>query len=133
MANHFNDLLLQTLKEINVRLDRVDSRLDRVDGRIDRLIETKADKTDIDLLHEKLDAKADQASLDATNEKLDSLNEKVDTLGEQFGEKLDTLGEQFRHLSSRIDRIAAGIGTLKWVIGAEVAVIGVILAFIKAC
>ena len=122
MANHFNDLLLQTLKEINVRLDRLDSRMDRLDSRMDRLVETKADKTDIDLIHEKLDAKVDQTALDATNEKLDSLNGKVDNLGEQFND-----------FGGRIDRIEAGMGTLKWVIGAEVAVIGVILAFIKAC
>ena len=108
MASHFNDLLLQTLKQINVRLDRLD-------GRVDRLMDEKADKADLDLIHEKLDAKADKADLDATNEKLDGLSGKVDDLGR------------------RIERIDAGIGTLKWVIGAEVAVIGVILAFIKAC
>ena len=90
MANHFNDLLLQTLKQINVRLDRLDGRMDRLDGRMDRLIDVKVDKTDLDA--------------------------KLDTNG-----KLDTLRDE------------AGIGTLKWVIGAEVAVIGVILAFIKAC
>ena len=32
MANHFNDLLLQTLKQINIRLDRLDGRMDRLDG-----------------------------------------------------------------------------------------------------
>ena len=103
MANHFNDLLLQTLKQINVRLDRLDGRMDRLDGRMDRLIDVKVDKTD----------------LDATNGKLDTLREEVRT--------------DIRGLGSRIERIEAGIGTLKWVIGAEVAVIGVILAFIKAC
>ena len=36
MANHFNDLLLQTLKQINVRLDRLDGRMDRLDGRMDQ-------------------------------------------------------------------------------------------------
>ena len=85
MANHFNDLLLQTLKQINVRLDRLD-------GRMDRLMDEKADKID-----------------------LDTTNKKVDDLGR------------------RLERIEAGIGTLKWIIGAEVAVIGVVLAFIKAC
>ena len=85
MANHFNDLLLQTLKQINVRLDRLD-------GRMDRLMDEKADKID-----------------------LDTTNKKVDDLGR------------------RLERIEVGIGTLKWIIGAEVAVIGVVLAFIKAC
>ena len=129
MANHLNDLLLQTLKEINVRLDRLDSRMDRLDSRMDHLdsridhvIDTKADKTaldaanqKLDVLSAKLDTKADKADLDATNQTLDTLDGKVDTLGH------------------RVERIEAGIGTLKWVIGAEVAVIGVILAFIKAC
>ena len=99
MANHFNDLVLQTLKQINVRLDRLDGRMDRLDGRMDRLMEAKADKTD----------------LAATNEKLDALSGDVKDLGR------------------RMDRLEAGIGTLKWIIGAEVAVIGVVLAFIKAC
>ena len=126
MATHFNDLLLQTLKETNVRLDRLDSRMDRLDGRIDYLIDTKADKTALEVTNEKLDAlstkidtKADKADLDATNEKLD-------TLGRRLDGKIDALGH-------RIERIEGGIGTLKWVIGAEVAVIGVILAFIRAC
>ena len=126
MANHFNDLLLQTLKQINVRLDRVDGRMERLDDRMDRLMETKSDKTDLDATNEKLDTlreelstKADKSDLDVTNGKLDTLREEVRT--------------DIRGLGSRIERIEAGIGTLKWVIGAEVAVIGVILAFIKAC
>ena len=44
MANHFNDLLLQTLKQINVRLDRLMDVMDRLDGRMDCLIDVKADK-----------------------------------------------------------------------------------------
>ena len=119
MANHFNDLLLQTLKQINVRLDRLDGRMDRLDGRMDRLMETKADKTDLAATNEKLDVlmetKADKTDLAATNEKLDALTGEVKNIG------------------SRMDRLEAGIGTLKWIVGAEVAVIGVVLAFIKAC
>ena len=92
MSNHFNDLLLQTLKEINVRLDRLE-------GRTDRLIDEKVDKTD----------------LDATNARLDGLREDMRSQGQ------------------RLDRIEAGIGTLKWIIGAEVAIIGVIFTFVKAC
>ena len=30
MANHFNDLLLQTLKEMGLRLDRIEGRLEHV-------------------------------------------------------------------------------------------------------
>ena len=106
MANHFNDLLLQTLKQINVRLDRLDGRMDRLDGRMDRL-DGRMDRL--------IETKADQSALDATNEKLDVLSGDVKDLGR------------------RMDRLEAGIGTLKWIIGAEVAVIGVVLAFLRSC
>jgi len=105
VVNHFNDLLLQTLKEINVRLDRLD-------GRIDYLIDTKADKT----------------ALNATNEKLDALSAKIDTKADKAD--LDVTNQKIDALGHRIERIEGGIGTLKWVIGTEVAVIGVILVFI---
>ena len=40
MSNHFNELLLQTLKKINVRLDRLESRVDHV-------INEKSDKMNV--------------------------------------------------------------------------------------
>jgi len=86
--------------------------MDRLDNRIDHLIDTKADKTD----------------LDATNEKLDALGVKIDTKADKAD--LDVTNQKVDDLRHRIERIEGGIGTLKWVIGAEVAVIGVILAFI---
>ena len=122
MANHFNDLLLQTLKQINVRLDRLDGRMDRLDGRMDRL-DGRMDRL--------IETKADQTALDATNEKLDALSAKLDTKADKAD--LDVTNQKVDDLGHRMDRIEAGIGTLKWIIGAEVAVIGVILAFIKAC
>ena len=82
MANHFNDLLLQTLKQINVRLDRLDGRMDRLDTRM----EQKADKTDLD--------------------------------------------EKFDDLLCCLDRIDVKLRNLTWFIGTEVAIIGVVLAFI---
>lgn len=126
VVNHFNDLLLQTLKEVNVRLDRLDSRMDRLDNRIDHLIDTKADKTDLDATNEKLDVLSAKIDTKADKADLEITNEKIDALGNRLDDKIDNLGH-------RVERIEAGIGTLKWVIGAEVAVIGVILAFIKAC
>lgn len=33
--NNFNELLLHTLKQLGIRLDRVDDRLDRVDAKLD--------------------------------------------------------------------------------------------------
>ena len=80
--------------------------MDRLDGRMDRL-DGRMDRL--------IETKADQSALDATNEKLDALSGDVKDIGR------------------RMDRLEAGIGTLKWIIGAEVAVIGVVLAFIKAC
>jgi len=46
MANHFNDLVLHTLKQISIRLDRIDE---------------KADKADLKVIHEKLGTNADKA------------------------------------------------------------------------
>ncbi len=61
MANHFNDLLLQTLEQIGTRLERLE-------GRVDHVINEKTDKTDVEDLkaeirdvNEKLAQKADKA------------------------------------------------------------------------
>ena len=98
MANHFNDLLLQTLKQINVRLDRLDTR-----------VEQKADKADLDAINKKLDGvietKADKTALEVPDGKFD-----------------DVL--------CCLDRIDAELRTLTWIIGTEVAIIGVVLIFI---
>ena len=82
----------------------------------------------LDSLSEKFDAKADKTDLDVTNEKLDKLSEKLDAKADKTD--LDATNEKLDDLGRRMGRIEAGIGTLKWIIGAEVAVIGVILAFI---
>ena len=50
--NNFNELLLHTLKQLGIRLDRVGDRLDRMDAKLDR----KSDKEDLKHLQEKLDA-----------------------------------------------------------------------------
>ena len=128
-TNHFNELLLQTLKEISIhldrlagRIDRVEQRMDHLDGRIDRIIDQKADKSDLaatnkrlDSIESKLDQKADKADLVATNE------------------KLDTLGAEVRSHGQRLDRIESGIRTLQWTMSAGLAVMGVIFAFLRAC
>ncbi len=134
MANHFNELLLQTLKEISVRLDRLEERTDRI-------IDQKADKSDfeytnkrLDDLDTKLDQKADKSDLASINKKLNELDQKADKSDlASTNKNIDDLREDMHSQGQRLDRIEAGIGTLKWIIGAEVAVIGVILAFIKAC
>ena len=100
--NNFNELLLHTLKQLGIRLDRVDDRLDRVDDRLDRV-------------DAKLDRKVDKEDLKHLEEKLDATNEAVKSQGE------------------RLDRIEGGIKTLQWVLGVEIALVGIIVAFLKAC
>ncbi|MYA71834.1 hypothetical protein F4009_01000 [Candidatus Poribacteria bacterium] len=100
--NNFNELLLHTLKQLGIRLDRVDDRLDRVDDRLDRM-------------DAKLDRKADKEDVKHLAEKLDATNEAVKNQGE------------------RLDQIEGGIKTLQWVLGVEIALVGIIVAFLKAC
>ena len=100
--NNFNELLLHTLKQLGIRLDRVDDRLDRMDDRLDRM-------------DAKLDRKADKEDLKHLEEKLDATNEAVKGQGE------------------RLDRIEGGIKTLQWVLGVEIALVGIIVAFLNAC
>ena len=100
--NNFNELLLHTLKQLGIRLDRMDDRLDRMDDRLDRV-------------GAKLDGKADKEDLKHLEEKLDATNEAVKSQGE------------------RLDRIEGGIKTLQWVLGVEIALVGIIVAFLKAC
>ena len=122
MANNFNDLLLQTLKQMGLHLDRVEGRLERVDDRLDRILEQKSDKSDLAVTNKRLDA---------IESKLDQKADKSDV--DEIKEKLNVLQSDVREQGQRFDRIEGGIGTLKWVIGAEVALIGVILALLRAC
>ena len=92
MSNHFNELLLQTLKEVGIRLERLE-------GRVDHVINEKADKADVK------DVKADVSAL---------------------------RGEVRSH-GQRLDRIETGIRTLQWTMTAGIAVLGIILAFMRSC
>ncbi len=95
---NFNELLIEILKQIHLRLDRLDAKID-----------AKADKEDINALR-------------ISTEK--DINEiKAD---------LSTVKDDVNSLAHRLDRIEAGISTLRWVIGAQVAIIGVLLAIFKA-
>ena len=109
--NHFNELLLHTLKQLGIRLDRVDDRLDRVDAKLDQ----KADKADVSAIAAKLDQKADKEDFKRLEEKLDVTNEVLKTQGE------------------RLDRIEGSIRTSQWVLGVEIALVGVIVALLKGC
>ena len=97
--NNFNELLLHTLKQLGIRLDRVDDRLDRTDAKLDQ----KADKADVNAV--KVDVKRLEGKFDATNEAVKSQGE-------------------------RLDRIEGGIKTLQWVLGVEIALVGIIVAFL---
>ena len=103
MANDFNELLLQTLKEVGIRLERLEGRIDHViNEKADKTdvkevksdvksiiekLDQKADKTDVKEVKsdvksiiEKLDQKVDKTDLDATNGKVETLDGKVETL-----------------------------------------------------
>ena len=127
MANHFNELLLQTLKEVGIRLERLE-------GRVDHVINEKADKTDVKDVKaaiEKLDQKADKTDMQAVIEKLDQKADKTDI--KDVKADVNTLRDEVRSHGQRLDRIETGIKTLQWTMTAGLAVLGIILAFIRAC
>ena len=107
MSDHFNELLLQTLKEVGVRLERLE-------GRVDHVINEKSDKEDV------RDVKTE---LKSVNEKLDQKADKA---------ALDSLRDEVRSNGQRLDRLAAGIKTLQWTVTAGIAALGVLIALLKA-
>ena len=113
-TNHFNERLLQTLKEIGLRLDRVEGRLERVDDRLDRVIEQKADKADLDALRTEMRAQT----------------ERLESEFRSPGERLDSA---IRSRGQQLARIETGIRTLQWTMSAGLAVMGIIFAFLRAC
>ena len=95
---NFNELLIEILKQIHVRLDRLDAKID-----------TKADKEDVNALKVSLEKDINDVKAD-----------------------LSIVKDDINSLAHRLDRIEGGIATLRWVIGAQVAIIGVPLAIFKA-
>ncbi len=122
MANHFNDLLLQTLKEVGIRLERLE-------GRVDHIINEKADKADVQNL--KADGRDFKAALKSITEKLDQKTDKADV--NALRADVNTLGDEVRSQAQRLDRIETGIKTLQWTMTAGVAILGIILAFVRSC
>ena len=126
MANHFNDLLLQTLKDVGIRLERLE-------GRVDHIINEKADKVDVQDLKaelkavtEKLDQKADKA--DIQDLKADGRDLKAELKAD-----FNTLSDKVQSHAQRLDRIETGIKTLQWTMTAGLAILGIILAFVRSC
>ena len=140
MANHFNELLLQTLKEVGIRLERLE-------GRVDHVINQKADKEDVqDVKADIKDVKADikDVKADIKDVRADIKDVKaevkadVNLLTEKLDQKADKadvniLRDEVRAHGQRLDRIEMGIKTLQWTMTAGIAVLGIILAFIRAC
>ncbi|MDE0018282.1 MAG: hypothetical protein OXU51_19025 [Candidatus Poribacteria bacterium] len=108
MSNNFNELLLQTLKDVGIRLERLE-------GRVDHVINEKADETDV---------KEVKADLKSVIEKLDQKADKAD---------VNALRDEVRSQGQRLDRIEMGIKTLQWTMTAGIAVLGIILAFVRSC
>ena len=110
---NFNELLIEILKQIHVRLDRLDAKID-----------TKADKEDVNALKVSLEK-------DISTFK-EEVRADINAVKEAVNVEISTIREDVNALGQRLDRIEAGIATLRWVIGAQVAIIGVILAIFKA-
>ena len=100
--NNFNELLIHTLKQIHIRLDRLDIK-----------VEEKADKEDVRNLTEEFKV---------LNAKLDEKADKED---------VRNLANRLDNVESRLVRIESGIGTMKWVVGVGLAAIGVLMAVLK--
>ncbi len=143
MSDQFNELLLQTLKEVGVRLERLE-------GRTDHVINEKADKIDVvdvktDLKHlrvelkavyDRLDTKADKTDVNEVKTELKAVYDRLDTKAgktdvNEVKAELNEQRDELRSQGLRLDRIETGIRTLQWTMTAGLAVLGIILAFIK--
>lgn len=125
MSNHFNELLLQTLKEVGIRLERLE-------GRVDHVINEKSDKADVKdvkaelkSVAEKLDQKADKTDVKDVRTELKNVRAELKA-------EISTLRDEVRSHGQRLDRIETGIRTLQWTMTAGLAVLGIILAFMRA-
>ena len=65
--NNFSELLIHTLEQIHVRLDRLEAKIDE-----------KSDKADFKVLEAKLDEKADKADLKPFEQRLGSVENRLD-------------------------------------------------------
>lgn len=134
MSNNFNELLLQTLKDIGIRLERLE-------GRVDHVINEKADKTDVQDVKsaiEKLDQKADKTDVQDVKADVKDVRSELKSVSEKLDQKADkadvnALRDEVRSQGQRLDRIEMGIKTLQWTMTAGIAVLGIILAFVRSC
>ena len=117
---NFNELLIEILKQIHVRLDRLDAKID-----------TQADKADVNALKVSLEKDINEVKADISTFKED-VTADIRAVKEAVNVDIRAVKEDVNVLGQRLDRIEAGIATLRWVIGAQVAIIGIILAIFKA-
>ena len=135
MSNHFNELLLQTLKEVGIRLERLE-------GRVDHVINEKADKTDVkdvkaDVKDVKTDIKDVKTDISALRGEvkadISALRGEVKADVKEVKADVSALRGEVRSHGQRLDRIETGIRTLQWTMTAGIAVLGIILAFMRSC
>ena len=95
MSDHFNKLLLQTLKEVGIRLERLE-------GRVDRVIDEKSDKTDVDSVRAevkdlKIELKADINGVEAEIKDLRTeLKADIDSVRTELKADVNTLRDEVR-------------------------------------
>ena len=100
--NNFNELLIHTLKQIHVRLDRLEAEVDE-----------KTDKQAIKDLQVKCDRKSNRANSKTLEKRFDRIISRLD------------------RIISRLDRIESDIATITWMTGIGFACIGVLLVLLK--
>ena len=121
---NFNELLIEILKQIHVRLDRLDAKID-----------TKADKEDVNTLRVNMEKDINDFRTNMEKDINDlrvNMEKDINDLRVNMEKDINDLRGDVNSLGQRLDRIEGGITTLRWVIGAQVAIIGVLLAIFKA-
>ncbi len=149
MSDHFNELLLQTLKEVGIRLERLE-------GRSDHVINEKADKIDVKDLKTELNAVKTELKTDINDlrtelktdindlrtelktdindlrTELNAVKTELKTDVNALKTEINDVRDELRSQGQRIDRIETGIKTLQWTMTAGLAALGIIIALIKA-
>ena len=117
---NFNELLIEILKQIHVSLDRLDAKID-----------TKADKEDVNALKVSLEKDISEVKADISGIK-DAVKADISGIKDAVKADIGAIKEEVNTLGQRLDRIEAGITTLRWAIGLQVPVVVVILAIFRA-
>lgn len=96
--------LVETQKETNKRLDKMDSRFDQVDTRLDKLDSKVTDNTNrLDVL---------EVAMKDGFDRVDSRFEKVDSRFDKIDSKFEEVDARFDKIDSRFDNLTKDIGNL---------------------